>query len=285
MDYVNDVKLKSLQSIECRLLKEIDNLCKENQISYYLAFGTLLGAIRHKGFIPWDDDIDILMEREEYEKFLELDSTKLPNNIKIRHYKASEKSETNISIQAKVEIEGKYIIRQVGSKQEKQNIWIDIFVIDGMPNNSFYRCLHYYNIIFHQSLYRIARSQKNGTLKDKKRGKIEKLVIKLCGIVPIGKLLNTVKLMEQTERIFRRCSVEKCDYVIAYAPEYGKKCIVPKSIFQGKRFQEFEGMMLPIPTKSEDLLTAWYGDYMELPPIEKRIYKHSIEICEDNIDE
>ena len=80
-----DLSLKEIQTIELNILDAIHSLCTENNITYYLAYGSMLGAVRHQGFIPWDDDIDLVMPRKDYERFLDLAPSCLPGHLKLKH--------------------------------------------------------------------------------------------------------------------------------------------------------------------------------------------------------
>ena len=277
---ITDERLKKLQEVELELLKTVDAVCSSNNIEYYLACGTLLGAIRHNGFIPWDDDVDIFMTRENYNKFMQLPENLFPETIHVRSFHNTDKDDLNISFQTKIESTNKKVLRKVGDKVVEQRIWIDVFVIDGMPKNVARRKLHYFNILFHQTLFRIARSYKNGELKGKKRGGIEKAGIVISHIIPIGRVLNIKRVMGKTEKIFSKYNIDSSDMVIAYVPAYKKKCIVEKNIFEGRREEIFEGQLFPIPIGAEAYLSSIYGDYKTLPPVEKRIASH----CEDIVE-
>ncbi len=266
--------LAELQKIELELLKKVAAVCEKNEIEYYLGFGTLLGAVRHKGFIPWDDDVDIFMTRKNAEKFLSLPASELPSHVGIKTYSNNPNGSRDIKLQPKVETTEKKVIRQIGGKKTTQNIWIDIFIIDGMPNAKFSRKMHYYNLQFHHILCRMARSAKNGTSDSKKRGTLESAAVNFLKVVPVGKLLNPVKCMKSTDKVLESCHLEKCDWAITFAPDYGMKCIVPAKCFKKKVKMKFEDGEFWAPAGYDYLLKHWYGDYMTPPPVEKRVAKH-----------
>lgn len=273
-------KLAELQKEELSLLKSIDELCREKGIQYFLAYGTLLGCIRHHGFIPWDDDVDLFMPRQDYDRFIQLSQDDIPADVHIRTFYNTDENDKNISFQTKVESMRKKILRKVGDQKVEQSIWIDVFPIDGMPQNAIGQNMHYLAIQIRHALFRVARSAKNKYLKEKKRSFAEKIAVKVLDIIPIGKFLTIKGQMKATEKILRHYPVDYSDYVFGYAPEYGKKRIIRKEWFKGVREEEFEHHFFFVPVKSEELLTAWYGDYMQLPPIEKRVAKHIEDIIE-----
>ena len=273
-------KLQRLQKVEFELLRDVDQLCKLHQVDYWLACGTLLGAVRHKDFIPWDDDVDIFMTRDNYEKFLSIPAEAIPDTMHIRTYMNTSASDSNISFQTKIESTRKKVVRKIGHKKVELMIWIDIFIIDGMPKSRLKRKLHYINLIFHQTLFRIARSYRYGELKEKKRGALERLGVKIEHLIPIGKMLDIQRAMSRTEKLFSKYRFDTSDKVIAYVPLYRKKCIVDRCIFEGKRNVLFHGKSFPIPPGAESYLATTYGDYMKMPPVEQRIPSH----CEDVIE-
>lgn len=280
IDNNNSRKLAELQKEELSLLKTVDSLCREKDIRYFLAYGTLLGCIRHHGFIPWDDDVDLFMFRQDYDRFVNLSQEDIPEDIHIRTFHNTDENDKNISFQTKVESMNKKILRKVGDQIVEQPIWIDVFPVDGMPKSVIGQKIHYVFIQFRHSLFRIARSTKNKYLKEKQRGFIEKIGVKLFSVIPVGKLLTIRGQMKATEKALKHYPVDNSECVFGYAPEYGKKRIVKSEWFQGIREEEFEHHFFFVPAKSEKLLAEWYGDYTQLPPVEKQVAKHIEDIIE-----
>lgn len=128
IDYIKDAKTKELQKYGLKILSEFHNICEANNIKYILDYGTLLGAVRHKGFIPWDDDIDVAMTREDFNKFQELASKLLPENMFLQ---TNESDENYYNTFAKIRIpDNNYIEKAVEHFDHVHGPWIDIFIYD-----------------------------------------------------------------------------------------------------------------------------------------------------------
>ena len=125
-------ELEELHQIELDMLKEIDRICRRENIQYYLAGGTLLGAVRHKGFIPWDDDIDIAMARDEYERFLKVMKKERHPYLKIFAMEFDKEYQYTF---AKVVDTRTRLIEEIGKDLPDMGVFIDIFPIDGLGND------------------------------------------------------------------------------------------------------------------------------------------------------
>ena len=131
-------RLRDLQSILLKMLNDITKICDENGIQYFLDGGTMLGAVRHHGFIPWDDDVDIAMRREDYEKFLNVCKTKLNQEL---YFLQNEQTEKNyIHAFTKIRLNGTHIIEEFSKNVDIHNgIFIDVFPYDNVPDGSIRR--------------------------------------------------------------------------------------------------------------------------------------------------
>ena len=130
MVQIDDHMLRQIQMIQLELLEEVDRICKKCKIQYSIIAGTMLGAVRHGGYIPWDDDIDISFKRKDYELFLAKASCYLPDDLEVKTYKDSE--DDAIYTARVVKKNTKLIIRTAEIARE-DNIWIDLWALDGMP--------------------------------------------------------------------------------------------------------------------------------------------------------
>jgi|BioPla2DNA2_1021312.scaffolds.fasta_scaffold56926_2 lipopolysaccharide cholinephosphotransferase len=260
-------KISDLQQIELNILLDIDQFCKKHNITYYLGEGTLLGAIRHQGFIPWDDDIDILMKREDYEKFLKLAPSKMDADYEIQH---STTIKNYWSPFIKVRYLGKSLYKQQHIKHltNHNGPCVDIFPLDYVPKQ-------YSRAQYYQSL-KIKFLRRTLSLK---LGLTKKRSIKNSIMKFIGSFLCVKYIHNKLDKTFKKYKTGK--YIANLGSYYSiKKQTFPSDYYDLPRYVSFEGNSLPIPNKAETILSSIYGDYMQLPPEEKRVIKHHYNIDE-----
>lgn len=236
-----DTPLRQSQLVMLRMLKIFDYLCTRHEIGYFLIGGTLLGAIRHKGFIPWDDDLDIGMTRKDYEKFIAVAAAELPNDIYFQNTQTDKHYPHVMNVDAR--LRDKY--SSYRRKNGKSNPWheglqVDIFVHDRAfpPNN--YGC----------ALLNLAINKLNS---DSKRAAILKAIGKWSPF-PLVYASNFMKTISRAKQ---------CTYITE------KECATLI------RWQ-FEDMEAMIPQDYHSYLTRQYGDYMQLPPADKRVSNHKV---------
>lgn len=143
--------IKVLQTEELKVMKIIKEICEKENIRYFMIGGTLLGAIRHKGFIPWDDDVDLAMPRKDYEKFLEACNKYLPSNVFVQNFRTDNKYRYYITrvLNKNILVEEK---RFIGVDTPQAYASVDIFPIDGSPNIKFFRDIHYLRVMIRRFL-------------------------------------------------------------------------------------------------------------------------------------
>ncbi len=256
----------AVKNIELDMLKNFDLFCKKNHLTYFLCGGTLLGAIRHKGFIPWDDDIDIAMDRKEYNKMIELlKKEKIGENLilKCLEYGNSEYPFAKL-VNDKTYISEKYL-----KTKENTNIWLDIFPIDIVPDSN--KNLH--KICDKLEAYRrlLGISHSNPTVGKTKGHTIVKFLL-----YPFLKLYGSVRLAKKIQKIAIKYSVDNSNYKMDLVWGYGVRERLKKEVFSSTTEVEFEGERFPAPIKWDEYLKSIYGDYMTLPPLEER-ETHSFE--------
>lgn len=267
--------LQRLQQTNLEMIKIFIQICAKHQLQYFALGGTLLGAVRHQGFIPWDDDVDLGMPRPDYEKFLQIAPDELANlepqgRYRLRTIDVDDDYRTYI---AKIENVDVKMVRQFYTKDgvaDKQIFaWIDVMPIDGMPADEAQLLTHNANILKAKKKVSLTLLDKNmGT--SKKRSKKEMLIINAGLKTGAFKLLNVKKAFEAFDNLCKKYSYdESCVAGNTYGV-YKEKEFVEKSIFGGGSFYPFEDMQIRCPKDADAYLKHVYGDYMQLPPEEAR---------------
>ena len=246
------LSLEECKKISLDILIDIADFCEKNNITYFLAVGTLLGAIRHGGFIPWDDDIDIMMPRPDYERFLKEYTG---------HYRLL-KPEEGLLYYAKAYDPDtvKYEADTDYRKNKPIGVDIDIFPLDGVVNDERIIEKMYKRECLLETLLRL--SNQPIFLRKNPIKCINRIIPRLIGSK------NIVKLIEKNAKTY---DYESSDYVIRWrwSPN-GFTGALPKSVFE-KASGTFEGHKFCIPKGYDQFLTAFFGDYMTLPPEDKRV--------------
>lgn len=250
---LNQKILRKAQLIMLDELIELDRICKKYHINYWLADGTLLGAIRHKGFIPWDDDIDICMLKKDYKKFLNIAEKELSKDIFLQTNKTD--SNYNWFPYIKLRNRSSIFIEEEQSKSElfHQGINLDIFVMDSF--NLKVRGIYKF-------LYKIKETK---IYKENNSFLILKRVILILKINKLTSKILNLFLEEENNNLI-------IGYRYIFPQLYKYKDIFPLSEI------EFEGHKFPCPNNPDAILRELYGDtYMELPPEKDRVW-HAKEI-------
>ncbi len=243
-----------------RLLKEFDRVCRVLEIPYVLFAGTLLGAVRHQGFIPWDDDLDVLMLRKDYDRFLKEAPAVLTPDV---FYLQKERSEHWPLSFSKLRLNGTTCLEKYHPKDEKihQGIYIDIFPCDDGCKTGFGR-----RVQFLASKVVVAKGlDKRGYDTD---SRMKKIFMALCRVLPLKPFVWLVKHGEKEGATVHS--------FFAAAKSYSKN-VFPRRYLTQRIEAEFEGDTYPIPAEYDKLLRELYGDYTQLPPPEQRVCKqHAI---------
>ncbi len=253
---------RKFQMSQLMLLKYFDGVCRENQLTYFLAFGTLLGAVRHKGFIPWDVDIDVAMYRDDYEKVCKLLMAQPNPYLFFEHY-SNEK--IHISPHAILRIKGTHVIFSnyslVKHVPENDGIYIDIFPIDNVENpdrtetDRVKKIAWLRRIVYHKTA--LISRQDHSLLH-----KLGKIIISVLLSPFTYKYLNA-----RTDSIMQQDNSKSTENVgILTDPPVYRKQLYPRSVFGIGRQCEFEGCNFLIPEDAEKFLSIRYGDYEKLPP-------------------
>ncbi|MCR4651238.1 MAG: LicD family protein [Lachnospiraceae bacterium] len=255
---MNREELRRMQLIQTDILKELDRVCRKNGISYILDGGTLLGAIRHKGFIPWDDDIDVRMLRRDYERFRQVADRELSGGV---FYQDHCNDKGYPWLYSKLRMAGTRAVRLGQEKiPMRDGVFIDIFPCDGVPNDDTeYRKKCRKAKLIRKSLYaRVARYTAESF--------IARLGWRMVALIPKAWIYGAA------DRLVSRLNSQDHDRVgcIGWHEEIDVKGL-KKSWFTDLTEVEFEGGMYPAPRDWDGYLKYSYGDdYMTPPPEDKR---------------
>lgn len=271
-----DLNIRELQKSEIVLLKKLISYLNENNIKYFAMGGTLLGAIRHKGFIPWDDDVDIGIPRSDYERLIEL----LSNGIIPLDYEYSKSAQYYFLRIVDKDI--KVIVGNVKCPQEF-NLWIDVFPLDGMPNNKTLRFFWKYYILLLREIFHASRFENVRLVKDD-RNKMLDMFVKIIDKLKIYKLLNKKIVFDVLDISLKLFPYEKSDYVVNIMGHWKLKELFKKSTYGAGTLYSFEDIKLCGPDDYDCVLSQMYGNYMVPIPLSQR-NQHDVEkIVLDNND-
>ena len=262
-DYSHKTELKNdeIKKIGLEILSDVADFCDKNSIRYYLACGTALGAIRHNGFIPWDDDVDIAMPRTDYERFIALYRS---DRYSLRDARFDKKYPYAF---AKVCDDRTILIENIENPCDL-GVYIDIFPIDGLPKNGAACARHMKRIDWD---LRILAWKRIG--KDKKVGLLHKAIqiIAKTVLLPVP-VWTLVKKLDRDVRMYDYESAEHVGLLVGRA--FCGSDIKEKELFGEPIKHRFEDREFWVPGQVDKYLASEYGDYMQLPPKEKQIAKH-----------
>ena len=249
MDLENKYGTLEIQKELLLLLQEVHNFCVSNDITYSIAYGSLLGAVRHKGFIPWDDDLDIMVDRENYKKIL----ASIDNCPAL----TIDRSPSSLWIDRLHRRDCKY--------EGPYSPTCDIFLIDGMPDNRFLAQLKCYAIYMMQGMMKVKLTMKKGNFFMK----ICSLVTYIMGL-PFPQTLKR-RWYTSISQWFSKDSQKKRCYNACFEDIH---CVFPQNVMDKVHLATFENTEVYIIDEFDPFLRSRYGDYMTPPPQTEQIPKH-----------
>lgn len=262
-------EIKDIQKCILEILRAIDKACRENGITYFLSDGTMLGAVRHKGFIPWDDDADICMPRPDYDKLIANVKNWLPDYYDV--------------VTGLIDPEYPYPFARIYDKRTTyqpskkydhiSGVPVDIFPIDGIIEDCKERQNH---------LAKYKRLAKRLYFSHRDLNRTKNFFDKFAHWI-VKKMYNPKKIHEQIDSLMRKYDYNSSPLICKYFDyHYGvDKSIFPRKFFAAPVDIQFEDMIAMGIPEAHDYLTIWYDDYMQLPPVEKRA-KPNFNICDLN---
>lgn len=268
MRKITDEELKQLQNVEAEILAEFVRICDKHKLNYVLMGGSCLGAIRHDGFIPWDDDIDVGMNRDEYNRFIEIQKDELNDKY---YFESMETDDEYNLIQGKIKKKGT-IYAEVGNNlpKEKQGIWIDIFPLDNVSDNDKEMKRDFYKVFAKKMMISFKLGNDHHS---KSKGK--ELVLK--GLKFCSHFINVNKQKQKLNKLLIKHNNKKTKRVISYGSGYLLKAVFDSDYCTNRILHKFMDKEYYIPKNYDKFLRQLYNDYMQLPPKEKQAPIHPIE--------
>ncbi|MCD7888487.1 MAG: LicD family protein [Oscillospiraceae bacterium] len=255
-------ELRKLQLALLENIKVFVAICEKYGLRYFMIGGTMLGAIRHKGFIPWDDDVDMGMPREDYEIFLKIAPAEMPKGYAFLNYKSNANYHRYFSRVVDTRVE---IYNNSNSVEIVENAWVDIFPFDGLPKGKFRSRFHFWHMTFWRFLYHASCFDELVNLNRPGRPWYQQKVIRFLQVTRFGKKLNTKKILERIERGLTKYSYDSSDTVVNFFGAYMSKEIIEKSLLGNLKKYGFEDSEFYGAEKYDEYLRSFYGDYMILP--------------------
>lgn len=258
--------LKEVQSKVIDILVKFHYFCESNKIDYYIIGGTLIGAVRHNGIIPWDDDIDVGLPRESYDKLLEI-KDEIPFPLRLSTFDLDDKY---IYSFAKC-----YDVSTVATENLKikftRGLWIDVFPLDGTFNNKLLRNIHYISVRFLKTLF----ATKMGAYKPEREHGMSKMQRNIMFLLAC--FFSARLIQNMLQRMLKIKKYSKSNFVGNFLGRWGKKEIVPKVYFNKKKLFCFSGYHVYGPSNYDGYLKSIYGDYMKQPPLDRRVSDHGLD--------
>ena len=262
MGNMTQEELEKLHGVLLDMMCQFDRVCRENDISYFLGGGTLLGAIRHGGFIPWDDDADLMMTRENYDKLCALPRSAFPEGWFLQTYKTDPHYHGDM---AKIRLDGTAYSTEFSNRfpEMHQGIFLDIFAHDRTAKNKKMQKIH----IFCTTLIRSMIFHKWEGTPMHFYGKYKLVCAVFTGLIRI----LPMRLLEKIrEWIYRWYEKSDSPYFYDGMGMHLQHGAFSTHLLDRAEYRAFAGQMLPVPERFDEYLTFSYGDYMRLPSEEDR---------------
>ena len=263
-----------LQNKLAEILGWYHEFCVSHELRYYCIGGTALGAVRHNGFIPWDDDIDVGMPRVDYEKFKVLSAKEINGKGKYFVEFPSEKRDFGYTYGKFYDTETTLI--ENSRFKTKRGIYLDVFPLDGIGDSKEEAVKNFKKIDKWNNLF---NTRVCGIRKGRKWYK--NLSIILSRAIP-NFVINQQKLMKKIDNMSKERGFDACKYVANISGNWHEKEIHERKVLGEPTLCRFENIEIFIPEKADEYLTGLYGDWKKLPPPEKQVTHHDYLFCDLN---
>lgn len=260
--------MNELQKVELDILQQFIDACEKLNVQYFLVCGSALGAKRHGGFIPWDDDMDVGMYREDYNKFMEQAPAILPEGYFLQNYK-TDPAYSNVFAKLR-NSNTTYIEKTAAELKINHGIYIDIFPLDGYPEDT-------------EEREKLASLKKrylrilsfNFKVKRSWKGKAAVALYKALGCHK-----RTAKIVAKYEALISQYPVKGAKLICNHGTWYGDRDYIAAEFYGKGSDGVFEGLKVRLPEQCEQYLQALYGDWQQLPPPEKQVGHHYYQVCD-----
>lgn len=255
----NKITHEEVQKIELELLKQFADYCDKHDLRYYLDYGTLIGAVRHEGFIPWDNDVDVVMPRPDYERFIKMvKQEKIADHMDILDYREVRTFPFLKIIDNRTILKEHFLVTE-----DNLGVYLDVFPLDGFPEDSREQLKLINKAKVYYKLYAFANYRFNTGANWKMR------MIKNV-LYPFSRLVSSRWVCRQLNYLCSAYDYDQSEYVGDIVWGFDEREIVPRKYFE-KQTALFENNRFSIPAGYHEYLQKMYGDYMKLPPEEKRV--------------
>lgn len=265
---MNEIQKKLLDMMKC-----FHDFCNENDLRYYAVGGTALGAVRHKGFIPWDDDLDVGMPRADYERFKSLSDVMNKNGRYVVEFPLQK--EDSIYPFCKIYDTETTLVENARNKV-KRGLYIDVFPLDGIGNSLEDGIQNFKKINFWKILF----NTKNCGIR-KGRSFVKNCAVIFGRMIP-DFVISRQKLIVKLNELGKQRVYDDYDYAVNIFGAWNEKEVVQRAWLGVPQLCAFEDTYIYIPENADKYLQSLYGDYMKLPPEEKRISHHDYVECDIN---
>lgn len=269
-----DEQLRKLQMVDLDILRRILRICEEHRLTYFILGGTLLGAVRHKGFIPWDDDVDIGLPRPDYEKFLQFADRELEAPYRI--HTTQNNTGLHLYYYARVENTAVKLEKAATVNKLQINAFVDVFPLDGVPNDERKKQRWMKKCRRRKTLFDLSGySYKAADSSLKKNRSLPRRILRtLFFKLKLDRMINAQRAWKRLDRALKAYPYEECDRLINFCGYWGERELFAKSVYGEGALYPFEDLMLNGPKNYDFVLTQMYGDYMTPPPESERNHHH-----------
>lgn len=255
------LSISEKQTIMLEMYERVSAICQKKGLRLYVTGGTVLGAVRHKGYIPWDDDIDLALPRKDYDILVECLDDELPDNMKLR-WMSRGRHFTIINTDYEIELEDDW--KGLLDEGETPYLFIDLQPIDGVANTQLTRWIRAFSVMYRRALFKMSNPKR---LYKGKRPLYEKIMIKALSILKSG---DERLLADKYDNAMKKYAFDDSKYVAIFCGRYNFKDIYPKKWWVPEKIVEFENTVVRIPNGYDRYLKQIYGKYWIIPDEKSR---------------